>query len=249
MRVCEACKKEYNDDTVFCSQCGSKLVMKQEKAKIIWVHKCPSCGQAFPDNVRFCTQCGKELVDAEEDVTNLVAADHTMAASEVVQKENQASFASVSVSEMDTLEAEEKTEWEFSSRFLFRFAREAKVTAQESVLTIQKSVGFIYFAVLTLSRSQPVMVDAREITTVTLKERYSVWAGVFFFLALLCLEKENILAAIIFGIIGYVELKYVTITINYRGGSVEIGDSNSISSESVQGFLNYIKKYNPNCIQ
>ena len=247
MKICEACNIKFNDNTVFCPQCGNKLTEEQVKApkQIVRVHKCPACNVQYPDNTRFCTQCGTELVYAEEELENTVT-DFVPALG--VANTEGAATTEKSPSDNDAV-VDENTEWEFSSRFLFRFAREAKVTAQESVLTIQKSVGFIYFAVLTLSRSQPVMVDAREITTVTLKERYSVWAGVFFFLALLCLEKENILAAIIFGIIGYVELKYITITINYRGGSVEIGDSNSISSESVQGFLNYIKKYNPNCIQ
>ncbi len=182
---------------------------------------CETCKNEYDDNTVFCTQCGARLTEKSAETSMLNNTDVTEGASE----------------------------WEFSSRFLFRFAKEAKVTAKESVLTIQKSVGFIYFAVLTLSRSKPVTVDLREISSVTLKEKYSFWAGVFFFLALLCLEKEKLLAAIIFGIIGYLELKYITITINYKGGSVEFGDSNSISSEPVQNFLNYIRKYNPNCIQ
>ena len=145
--------------------------------------------------------------------------------------------------------AEDKTEWEFSSRFLFRFAKEAKVTANENMLTIQKSFGFIFYVVLNMSKSAPVTLDIRDIKSVIVKESYSVWAGVFFLFALACLGKDKFAAAIIFAIIGYVELKYTKFIISYSGGTIEFGDSNSRTAEGIQSFLAYIRKFNPNCIQ
>lgn len=244
MKFCEMCKEEYNDNTMFCSQCGSRLVEKPaEKPKLLErVHKCPACNIKYSDSTRFCSQCGKELVYVEEEVTESDGANHAPAVA-----------AANTVTKTDGMESnkavEETTEWEFSSRFLFRFAKEAKVTASESMLTIQKSFGFIFYTVLTLSKSAPVSFDVRDIQSVTVKERYSIWAGIFFIFALACLEKEAYLAAIIFAIIGYAELKYTTMTINYNGGIIEFSDSNSQTAEGIQSFLAYIRKFNPNCIQ
>ena len=243
MKICETCKKEYSDSLKFCTQCGSKL--EEKPAVMTRVHKCPACNIKYPDNTRFCSQCGTTLVDVEEeakerDDTGFVPVPAVAGA---VTKSEKA-MDSAESSEI----AKEATEWEFSSRFLLRFAKEAKVTASESMLTVQKSFGFIFYAVLTLSKSAPVVFDIRNIQSVTVKERYSIWAGFFFFLALACMGKDNFVAAIIFAIIGYVELKYTTITINYSGGKVEFGESDGISSDSVQNFLNYVRKYNPDCI-
>lgn len=248
MKVCEACKEEYNDTTIFCTRCGSKLTEKKaETSKMIMrVHKCPACNIKYSDSTKFCSQCGTELVYAEEEVTEREATKFVpvAAGTNAATKSERITDSTVS-SEV----AAEATEWEFSSRFLFRFAKEAKVTADESMLTIQKSFGFIFYAVLTLSRSAPVNLDIRDIKSVIVKESYSIWAGVFFLFALACLGKDNYVAAIIFAIIGYVELKYTKFIISYSGGNIEFSDSNSSTAEGIQSFLAYIRKFNQNCIQ
>ena len=247
MKYCEMCKQEYDDSTVFCSHCGGKLVEKpaEELKQVMRVHKCLACNAKYPDAVRFCSQCGSELVYVEEEVpAGLQTVPVVAAPANVV--ENPVKEASSAENGEVT---EEATEWEFSSRFLFRFAKEAKVTANESMLTIQKSFGFIFYVVLNMSKSAPVTLDIRDIKSVIVKESYSVWAGVFFLFALACLGKDKFAAAIIFAIIGYVELKYTKFIISYSGGTIEFGDSNSRTAEGIQSFLAYIRKFNPNCIQ
>ena len=247
MKYCETCKHEYDDSTVFCSQCGGKLVEKpaDEPKQVMRVHKCPACDLEYPDAVRFCSQCGSELVYVEEEVpAGLQTVPVVSAPANDVAKSVKGA-GSVENGEV----TEEATEWEFSSRFLFRFAKETKVTANESVLTIQKSFGFIFYVVLNMSKSKPVTFDIRDIKSVIVKESYSIWAGVFFIFALACLGKENYLAAVIFAIIGYVELKYTKFIISYSGGTIEFSDSNSRTAEGIQSFLAYIRKFNPNCIQ
>lgn len=246
MKFCETCKIDYADNTVFCTQCGGKLTEKPAEApkQIVRVHKCPACNANYPDTVRFCSQCGVELVYVEEEVTSdmhfVPVAVTPAIASATTEREMDSADSEV---------AEDATEWEFSSRFLFRFAKEAKVTASESMLTIQKSFGFIFYVVLNMSKSAPVNIDIRDIKSVTVKESYSVWAGFFFILALACIRREAYLAMVILALIGYSELKYTKLIIDYKGGTVEIGDSNSKTAPSIQGFLNYIRKYNPHCIQ
>ena len=247
MKYCEMCKQEYDDSTVFCTRCGGKLVEKpaEELKQVMRVHKCLACNAKYPDAVRFCSQCGSELVYVEEEVpTGLQTVPVVAAPANVVE---------TPVKEASSAEngevTEEATEWEFSSRFLFRFAKEAKVTANESMLTIQKSFGFIFYVVLNMSKSAPVTIDIHDIKSVIVKESYSVWAGVFFLFALACLGNDKLAAAIIFAIIGYVELKYTKFIISYSGGTIEFGDSNSRTDEGIQSFLAYIRKFNPNCIQ
>ena len=244
MKLCETCKREYNDNSKFCLKCGSKLVEKPAETtkRLERVHKCPACGIKYPDGTRFCSQCGALLVYAEEEVEESDGAAFVpaVAVTNAVTKTDASESGEV---------AEDKTEWEFSSRFLFRFAKEAKVTANENMLTIQKSFGFIFYVVLNMSKSAPVTLDIRDIKSVIVKEGYSIWAGVFFVFALACLGKENYLAAVIFAIIGYVELKYTKFIISYSGGTIEFGDSNSRTAEGIQSFLAYIQKFNPNCIQ
>ena len=112
--------------------------------------------------------------------------------------------------------------------------KDANVTANESMLTIQKSFGFIFYVVLNMSKSAPVTIDIHDIKSVIVKESYSVWAGVFFLFALACLGNDKLAAAIIFAIIGYVELKYTKFIISYSGGTIEFGDSNSRTAEGIQ---------------
>ena len=247
MKYCETCKHEYDDGTVFCTQCGGKLVEKpaEELKQVMRVHKCPACNLEYPDAVRFCSQCGSELVYVEEEVT---AGFQTVPV--VAVPANDAAKPVKEAGSAENVEiTEEATEWEFSTRFLFRFAKEAKVTADESMLTIQKSFGFIFYVVLNMSKSAPVTIDIHDIKSVIVKESYSVWAGVFFLFALACLGNDKLAAAIIFAIIGYVELKYTKFIISYSGGTIEFGDSNSRTDEGIQRFLAYIRKFNPNCIQ
>ena len=241
MKYCETCKKEFSDNSVFCTRCGGKLTEKlvAMPKQIMRVHKCPACNVIYSDAVRFCSKCGSELVYAEEEVTADTSIVPVAAAPVTSGKNNVESGEAV----------EDATEWEFSSRFLLRFAKEAKVTANDSLLTIQKSFGFIFYVVLNMSKSAPVTFDIRDIKSVVVKESYSVWAAFFFILALACIRREAYLAMVILAVIGYIELKYTKLIITYKGGTVEIGDSNSKTAPSIQGFLNYIRKFNPDCVQ
>lgn len=48
---CEKCGKEISDNSVFCNNCGSKLVMRQKKF-------CGNCGIELHSNAEFCGNCG-----------------------------------------------------------------------------------------------------------------------------------------------------------------------------------------------
>ena len=52
MKICKNCKKTFNDEAVFCTECGEKLVD---------YCKCPRCGAEIEPNSHFCSQCGYDL--------------------------------------------------------------------------------------------------------------------------------------------------------------------------------------------
>lgn len=52
MIKCNKCGKEHADNTLFCTECGSKI----EPQSI-----CPSCGKSNTLNSKFCVECGTQL--------------------------------------------------------------------------------------------------------------------------------------------------------------------------------------------
>ena len=44
MKICNNCNSEVDDNSVFCPNCGNKLLKK----------KCLSCGKELDENEKFC---------------------------------------------------------------------------------------------------------------------------------------------------------------------------------------------------
>lgn len=65
MKYCEKCGTQLDDNAVFCSGCGNKVI-KEEKnqSKTIKegdIYKCPFCGEFLPSDVTYCPTCRHEL--------------------------------------------------------------------------------------------------------------------------------------------------------------------------------------------
>ena len=58
MKECRNCKKQYDDSSMFCIECGSKLEPVVEYAK-----HCFKCGAGQTADAIFCTNCGTKLVE------------------------------------------------------------------------------------------------------------------------------------------------------------------------------------------
>ena len=52
MKKCNKCGKRFDDDSLFCSQCGEKLVE---------INECPKCGSQVSPKDAFCSHCGFDL--------------------------------------------------------------------------------------------------------------------------------------------------------------------------------------------
>lgn len=57
---CPYCKKEIEDDSLFCSFCGSKIEQQESKEK--QQSTCDACGAALEEGAAFCSACGTNTI-------------------------------------------------------------------------------------------------------------------------------------------------------------------------------------------
>ena len=56
MKECKNCQKTYDDNSMFCTECGGRLEESAPRGSF-----CPNCGTACPAGAAFCTNCGTRL--------------------------------------------------------------------------------------------------------------------------------------------------------------------------------------------
>ena len=61
---CPYCKKEIEDDSLFCSFCGSKIEQQESKEK--QQSTCDACGAALEEGAAFCSACGAAINATEQ---------------------------------------------------------------------------------------------------------------------------------------------------------------------------------------
>lgn len=64
MPYCEKCKRTYPLGTVYCPECGSRLIVGELKFKQVTGEPysfCPQCGRMVNQNDAYCQYCGKLL--------------------------------------------------------------------------------------------------------------------------------------------------------------------------------------------
>lgn len=52
MKKCLVCNKEFDDDSLFCPECGTRLVSNDT---------CPKCGKEVKPGEKYCRHCGKKI--------------------------------------------------------------------------------------------------------------------------------------------------------------------------------------------
>lgn len=70
--ICEECKKEIDDTTKQCPNCGYKNKLDLDLyLKVKECNKCPNCGNKISKNDRFCTKCGYKKNDFKSKTSNI----------------------------------------------------------------------------------------------------------------------------------------------------------------------------------
>lgn len=66
MKQCPKCKKEYNDELLFCQECGTELEIL-EVTETSDNATCPKCHQKIDNDAAFCSNCGYQLNNKPEE--------------------------------------------------------------------------------------------------------------------------------------------------------------------------------------
>ena len=71
--VCIKCGEKLSEESIFCSKCGTKILVKEIKIIKNDIEKiCPKCGKKLPKENIFCNKCGTEiLVDEIKEIKEI----------------------------------------------------------------------------------------------------------------------------------------------------------------------------------
>lgn len=114
-------------------------------------------------------------------------------------------------------------------------------------MQIRKGAGFIVFGVRPITLSKPIQIYIPDISSITVKDSYSISAILMILLGLIGCFGEKFVAGLIFIAIGLFELRVRKISIIHQGQKTTVTDDQS--KETVQSLIEYIRQYNPTCIQ
>ncbi len=67
MKICNNCKKEFEDEKIFCDTCGDELKLKKETEIIVKPVECAGfciyCGGEIEQSASYCKKCGRSAVN------------------------------------------------------------------------------------------------------------------------------------------------------------------------------------------
>lgn len=90
MKVCKKCNIKYDNDVIYCGQCGSKLLDYEDK-KV-----CSNCGHNLNHDDKFCPYCGK-VIDADMGASAKISEQQT-----VIPEENKLTVTTVAAANNNT---------------------------------------------------------------------------------------------------------------------------------------------------
>ena len=227
MKQCPKCHKSCSEETVFCPTCGEKTVdVSEEKAAIPvndGVRYCTKCGTPNNGDAAFCSKCGTSLSKGTSEETALV-------------------------STFPDADPNEEHQWRFDyekfSDGIFSLGSQYTIiSAKGTELSVEQSSRFLLFPY----GQHADRFDVRDITAIVQEKKIAVAAVIEIILGLLGLFANPLLGALIIGF-GIWSLRDTFVIIQHRRGGIRIRETKSFGNER-EDFLNYIRRYNPNCIR
>jgi len=227
-KTCPKCNAQLDAGTSFCANCG------------LPINYCNTCGAVADPDTNFCPFCGNQLLSASHE-------QNQSAPIISVPVDPLATTGTIPVANPNGTADDAITEWTLSSRFLLRLGKKSKINADGPLLQIKKGIGVIFYGIRPLYWSAPIQINIPEISSISINERYSISSIIFLIAVIIAIYQERFLVALIFAIIALSELKFRRITIIHQGQKTTMTDDGS--KESAQNLIEYIRRYNPNCIK
>lgn len=227
MKQCPKCKKELSEETLFCPVCGEKTVDASEENAVIPVKEsvryCTKCGTPNNGDAAFCPKCGTPFNAAEKSGALVTA-------------------------EQEQIPDEEHT-WRFAydtfgnGAFDSLGTKETVITAHGTMLSVSQHSRFL---LIPYSRHSD-QFDVRDINAIVQETKISIWAIIEIILGLAAALPTSG-AGLLLVALGIWTLKDHAMLIQHSRGGIRIMQSKRYEDDR-NDFLNYVHRYNPNCIR
>jgi len=189
--------------------------------------QCPSCKRTYDDSTAFCIECGIALGNVIGSVQMAPGAGHVTPAPA-----------------MNSVPVNEHKEWAFSTSWGMTGYKVTNIVANGPVMEVEQYKQYVF-----KFGKQRATIDAREITDVHVKKKFSPVSILLVLGGLATLASSgSLLWGIVLIVIGAVTIKTRYYVITHRRGSVSI-PSDSVDGSEGQEFLDYITKYSPYAVK
>lgn len=189
--------------------------------------QCPACKRTYDDSTAFCKECGIALGNAIDSVQMAPGAAYVAQAPV-----------------MNSVPMNEHKEWDFSTSWGGTGFKVTTIVANGPIMEVEQYKRYIF-----KFGKQRATIDAREITDVHVKKKFSFVSILMVICGLATLaSSDSLLWGIILVAVGAITIKTKYYVITHRRGSVNI-PSDSIDGTAGQEFLDYITKYSPYAVK
>ena len=229
MKQCPKCQNNCSEEAAFCPVCGEKTVDVPKETAVVATNEnvryCTKCGTPNHGNVSFCPKCGTPLAEGTSEEISLVAAP---------------------IDENPNEEHQWRFDYEkFSDGAFSLGAQYTIISAKGTKLSVEQSNRFLFFPY----GKHFDQFDVKDIRTIVQEKKISITAILWIILGLLILVKSSsFLVAIAFIGLGIWSLRDTFVIIQHNRGGIRIRETKTFNSKR-EDFLNYVRRYNPNCIR
>ncbi len=189
--------------------------------------QCPACKRNYDDNTAFCKECGVALEDVVNTVQMAPGADPMNP-----------------VPVMRTVPSNGHKEWSFSTSWGGTGFKVTNIVANGPIMEVEQFKQYVF-----KFGKQKAAIDAREITDVHVKKKFSFVSIALILCGLATLaSSDSLFWGIALVVVGAITIKTKYYTITHRRGSVNI-PSDAIASSEGKELLDYITQYSPYAVK
>ena len=189
--------------------------------------QCPACKNAYDDNTMFCKECGVALGNVINSVQMAPGAAYVTPAPAA-----------------NAVPMNEHKEWGFSTSWGGSGFKVTNIVANGPIMEVEQYKQYVF-----KFGKQRATIDAREITDVHVKKKFSAVSIMMILGGLATLaSSDSLIWGIVLVVVGAITIKTKYYVITHRRGSVNI-PSDAVDGSEGQEFLDYITKYSPYAVK